>query len=157
VVIAGFEQEDAAKLRPGQEAEVSPVFRARGASSARATLTRLHKVVDPASQLVEALIQPEAPAEWMAAGTRVRVRIAVRGAPASVRLPREALLTRDGVLGVFVVADATAHWRPVRTGLEEDAFVEAIEGVQPGDLVATGGRSSLGDGMRVQVERGEAP
>lgn len=151
VVRAGFEQHDVVDLAPGMEVLLQPVFPAGASAPARATLAQVHPVVDPESQLVEALIQPAAAAPWMAAGAEVRVRVVVHSAPQLIRVPREALLTREGAVGVFTVADGRAHWSPIEVGLEGEAYVEARRGVQEGDQVATTGRSSLADGMLVHV------
>lgn len=151
VVRAGFEPEDAAVLAPGLAVRLSPVFASAAAGPARARLARLHRVVDPRTQLVEALIEPEAPPTWMVAGTRVKVTVVVRSAADAVRVPRSALLAQGGRRGVYVVRDGRAVWTPLRLGLESEDFVEVTEGLAAGDEVVTTGRTSLTDGMRVAV------
>jgi multidrug efflux pump subunit AcrA (membrane-fusion protein) len=75
----------------------------------------------------------------------------LRSVPDALRLPRAALVERDGGVGVFVVAEGHAHWRAVRTGIADEAFVEVLEGLSPGDVVVTTGRTSLADGMAVRT------
>ncbi len=152
LVVAGFEPEDAADLKAGQEVGIEPVFPAGNARPVRAVLSQLHRVVDPASQLVEAFLQPDETVGWMAVGTQVRARVTIASRASAIRVPREAIVERGGVRGVFVVADGRARFRPVRAGIEEGAFVEALEGVRVGERVAVTGRSALTDGMRVAAE-----
>ncbi len=149
VVRAGFEPEDAARLEAGKTVHIAPVFGANDQSSVDAVLARLHRVADSSTQLVEALIQPQSVPSWMMAGVRVRVAVVVRAAHDAVRIPREALITRGGQPGVFVVDQGTAHWRAVHIGIETDRWIEILDGVDEGATVVTTGRTSLEDGMAV--------
>lgn len=152
VVRVGFEIADAPRLAVGLPVLLDPVYAPPGAIPVRAVLSRLHRMVDPSTQLVEGLIQLSSPPVWMAAGMKVRVRVVVRAAPAAVLIPRDALLERDGQPGVFVVTQGHASWRPVVLGIAGGDALEATQGVAPGETVATTGRSSLSDGMAVRPE-----
>jgi multidrug efflux pump subunit AcrA (membrane-fusion protein) len=104
---------------------------------------------------VEGLIQlPDAPA-WMASGMKVHVRVVVGESADALRVPRAALVERDGITGVFVVAEGRAHWRPLTLGIAGEDAVEARSGVAAGEAVATTGRSSLADGMAVRTSVGK--
>jgi RND family efflux transporter MFP subunit len=147
----GFEVEDLPRLSEGLEVRIDAISGDPRSPSASARLARLHRVADPATQLVEALVAVEDPPRWMVAGERARLRAVLRSVPDALRVPREALVERDGGVGVFVVADGHAHWRAVRTGIADEAFVEVVEGLSPGDVVVTTGRTSLADGMAVRT------
>jgi len=148
-VRAGFEPEDAIQLGPGMPVWISPVFKAHGETLAQAVLARLHRVVDPQTQLVEALIRPTKIPAWMVAGTKVRIRVVIRSAQEAVRVPRQALVDHHGETGVFVVERGVAHWRPIHVGIESDHWVEVRTGLETGAIVVTTGRTSLSDGMAV--------
>ncbi len=154
VVRAGFEPEDAASLKQGLEVRLTPVFGDTVEGPAQARLARLHRVVDPQTQLVEALIEPESPPDWMVVGTRVRVTVVVRSAAGAVRVPHDALLARGGHRGAFVIRDGRARWTQLALGLEGEDFVEVRSGVAAGDVVVTTGRTSLTDGMKVAAADG---
>lgn len=149
VVRAGFEPEDALGLEAGMPVRIEPVFAAGGEHPARGVLARLHRVVDPATQLVEALVRPVELPGWMAAGTRVRLEVVVRSASHAVRVPRDALVSRDGEIGVFAVESGAARWHRVQVGIESDRWAEIRGGLDVGALVVTTGRTSLQDGMAV--------
>ena len=151
-VRVGFEVADAPRLAVGLPVLLDPVYAPAGAAPVRAALSRLHRMVDPSTQLVEGLIQLPSPPAWMAAGMKVRVRVVVRSAPAAVLIPRDALLEREGQPGVFVVAQGRASWRPVALGIAGGDVLEVTQGVAPGETVVTTGRSSLSDGMAVRPE-----
>lgn len=148
-VRAGFEPEDAFQLEPGMVVGISPVFKAHGETLAHAVLARLHRVVDPHTQLVEALIRPERIPAWMVAGTKVRIEVVLCSAPEAVRIPREALVNHQGETGVFVVESGVARWRPIHMGIESDRWAEVRSGLDAGATVVTTGRTSLSDGMAV--------
>ena len=71
-----------------------------------------------------------------AAGTRLLV-------------PRDALVRRGQMVGVFLVEGATARLRWVRAGLEEGDAVEVLSGLKVGDRVVVGAGDSLTDGQRI--------
>jgi len=148
-VRAGFEPEDAARLEPGMKVMIEPVFRGEGEPGVAASLSQLHRVVDPSTQLVETLIRPSTIPSWMVAGSDVRIHVVLRTARDAVRIPRAALLDRSGRAGVFVISGGHARWTPVELGVTADRWVEVRRGVHAGDVVATTGRSSLSDGMAV--------
>jgi membrane fusion protein (multidrug efflux system) len=50
---------------------------------------------------------------------------------------------------VFVVADGRAQERLVKAGLRESGLVEILNGVKPGETVATSGLAQLYDGAPV--------
>ncbi|GAB4371541.1 MAG: hypothetical protein Kow0062_07180 [Acidobacteriota bacterium] len=150
-VRAGFEPEDASRLQPGMRVEIVPVFAIDNISPAIAVLERMHRVVDPRTQLLEALIRPREVPDWMAAGVSVRLRTIVRSAADVVRIPREAVVELQGVQGVFDVSSGKAVWRPVSVGLRGRHWIEVAEGLRAGTLVATTGRTSLADGMAVTI------
>ncbi len=150
-VQAGFEPEDAARLRPGMRVEIVPVFATRDQAPATAVLARMHRVVDPKTQLLEALIRPRRIPAWMVAGVRVRVRTIVHTAPDAVRVPHEALLEKNGTSGVFEITSGHARWRPVTVGIRGEGWVEITGGLEAGALVVTTGRTSLTDGMAVRA------
>jgi multidrug efflux pump subunit AcrA (membrane-fusion protein) len=64
-------------------------------------------------------------------------------------VPAEALVYVVGISKVFVVADGRAQERAVKAGLREAGRVEILDGVKPGETVATSGLAQLYDGAPV--------
>ncbi len=146
----GFEVEDMPRLAEGLPVLLEPVFAGVGKSVYRAQLSRLHRVADPATQLVEGLIRLENPPEWAVAGARARAQVVLRSANDVVRVPREALVPRGSATGVFVIEGGRARFQPLELGVEGADYVEAREGVTAGQRLAIHGRTLLSDGVSVR-------
>ncbi len=73
---------------------------------------------------------------WPLAGTPLEVRVPLASA---VVLPQVALQQIEGTWGVFVKNAGRAELRPVRKGAELGAEVLVLEGVSPGETIATDG------------------
>jgi len=147
----GFEVEDIANLADAADVRLEPLFGDARTQPAHGHITHPRRGVNPATQLVELLVQVDDPPPWMIAGAKVRASAVTRSAQQAVLVSRDALLEREGHTGAFVVEDGRARWRPVEVGLTGDGVSEARSGLRAGDHVATSGRSSLEEGMRVRA------
>lgn len=66
-------------------------------------------------------------------------------------VPQDAIVVRMGRKLVFVVEDGLAKWHYVDVGLENEQYVEILEGVEPGDQVTVSGHITLAHDTRVRV------
>lgn len=71
-------------------------------------------------------------------------------------VPTDAVTYFVGISKVFVVTDGKVQERRVRTGVRDGGWVEILEGVKPGETVATGNLSHLFSGAPVTVVPGKA-
>ena len=55
---------------------------------------------------------------------------------------------------MFVIEQQVAHFRPVRTGMQDGDRVEIVEGIDEGQRVVTTGALAITDGDRVQLQAG---
>lgn len=77
---------------------------------------------------------------------RATMNIVVGEADTSVSIPKSAVLGESGNYFVFVQSDEDEHTferHAVVTGIQDDKFIEIIEGVFPGDKVVTVGNYQL--------------
>lgn len=101
------------------------------------------------TRLCEARVLGE---ENLLPGTFARVRLSLRTVPEAVLVPLASLLTTPrGERMLFVVEQGKARQRIVKTGIEEERYVEILEGVAPGMSVVVAGGEKLRDGMGVEV------
>lgn len=82
-------------------------------------------------------------------GYRVRVRFVEWDAPDALRLPTSALFEHDSGWAVFVVEGNRTALRPVEIGHRAGLWVEALAGVEEGEVVVTHPNDDLADGTRV--------
>ncbi|HXG21227.1 MAG TPA: efflux RND transporter periplasmic adaptor subunit [Methylomirabilota bacterium] len=76
--------------------------------------------------------------------------------PQAVFAPEEAVYSYVGITKAFVVRDSVAHERQVKIGVRKEGWVEIIDGLQAGDVVATSGLPQLYQGARVSVVNGKS-
>jgi membrane fusion protein, multidrug efflux system len=67
-------------------------------------------------------------------------------------VPDAAVSTFAGITKVFVLADGKAQETSVKLGRRQDGMVEILEGVRPGQQVATSSLAQLYDGAAVTVQ-----
>jgi len=90
------------------------------------------------------------PAPQPRPGMSVVVALRVREAQDAIAVPSSAVL-RDGARDtVWVVERGRAERRVVRLGAQGDAYVQVVEGVQPGDRVVVRGAERVREGQELQ-------
>jgi RND family efflux transporter MFP subunit len=74
-----------------------------------------------------------------------------------ILIPKSALVTREGVAGVFRVVEGRARFQPVETAGEVQGQVEVTRGLQGGEtLVSQPEKARIREGDRVKAEGGAA-
>jgi len=118
-------------------------------------VTVVSPAVDPNSTTVEIWVQARNPRERLLPGTAVHVSILAQTIVNATVVPAEAILpSQAGGTAVMVVgADSIVHEHKVKVGVREEAKVQILEGVVPGDRVVTVGGLSLKDGAKVRAEK----
>lgn len=88
-----------------------------------------------------------------------RVSVSGRMAKNAVVIPDAAIVTTPrGHKIVYVIQDGKAGMRKVTLGLEQEDYVQVIDGVQHGEMVVTAGNLNLKDGAAVRVgKRSQTP
>jgi RND family efflux transporter MFP subunit len=137
----------AAEIHAGQELHLT--VDAVGGRAFSGEVTRIAPVVDAATRTValearllngERLLRP---------GLGARGSVLLLRETAVPFVPADALVPGTGVSQVFVVSEGRAHARAVTTGRREAGWVEILDGLQPGETVATSSLARLAEGTRV--------
>lgn len=112
-------------------------------------VTRVSPAVDVASRT--ALLEARVPngEGLLKPGLFARAAIVLREDRGVAFVPEAAVSYFAGITRVFVVAEGAVAERTVRIGARRDGWLEVIEGVAPGETVATSGLGQLQDGGRV--------
>ena len=108
-------------------------------------------VVDSESGTCRILIQMDNPGQRIKPGMFARLEIGIEAFQQRLLIPRDALLVRDDRKLVFVHQDGLAQWRYVKTGLENDDFIEITEGIEAGEELIVSGHYNLAHDAKVVV------
>jgi multidrug efflux pump subunit AcrA (membrane-fusion protein) len=145
---AGTVPERAApEVRTGQEVRIQ--VEAFGDRSFPGRVTRIAPVVDVPTRTLALEARVPNGSGLLKPGFFARGVVLTRREPRVPFVPAEAITYVVGITKVFVVADGRAQERLVRAGLREGGRVEILEGVKPGEVVATSGLAQLYDGAPV--------
>lgn len=71
--------------------------------------------------------------------------------PSALTVPVDAIFLRAGVPHVAVVHEGVAHYRQVKTGLDDGRNVHILEGVEAGEHVGLHIADDVSDGARVRI------
>ncbi len=137
----------AAELRPGQAVRLA--VETAGARLFSAEVTRIAPVVDAPTRTLalearllngEGLLRP---------GLAARGTVVLREDTAVPFVPAAALVPAAGGTRVFVVSDGRVEERLVQTGRRDAGWVEIVDGLRVGEMVATSALTRLSDGAPV--------
>ncbi|WP_337777925.1 efflux RND transporter periplasmic adaptor subunit [Mitsuokella jalaludinii] len=143
---------DAAILKAGLPVEVT--IDALGEDYA-GEIVYVSPAMDEASKTYQVRIEltDEAARETIKAGLFAHTAVDILQRRATLCVPKEALLSRTGRQVLFVVReDGTVEERAVKVGLMNDAEVEILDGLEPGDTVVVTNQDKLQDGKKVETE-----
>jgi multidrug efflux pump subunit AcrA (membrane-fusion protein) len=88
-------------------------------------------------------------------GQQVDADIRTAWNPNTLKIPFEALISRDGQTMVAVLENGHVHMKTVETGIEDFAMAEIKQGLNAGEMVILSKGLVLQDGDRVHPRRGD--
>jgi len=115
------------------------------------TITRFSHALDEATKTMLAEIELPNPDGTLRPGMYANVRITVERKPEALVLPTDAVLFERGRASVFAVADNKARRLTVKTGFNDNGWVEILDGVKVGDSVIVIGKQVIVEGQPVKV------
>jgi multidrug efflux pump subunit AcrA (membrane-fusion protein) len=99
--------------------------------------------VNPESRTVEVWLRVRNPEERLKINMTVNVYFLANREEETITVPRIAVLGTGGERFVFVEEGTNYIRTPVVTGIENDKWIEIVEGLAPGDIVVTRGNYQL--------------
>lgn len=138
------------RLKNGQTVEVAvDAYREK---TFKGRLTRISPAVDVRTRTLEVEASVPNPAGLLKPGFFAKGLILTSVEKEVPFVPSEAVYVFVGITKVFVIEDGVAREKLVNTGVREGSTVEVIDGISPGQTVATTNLSALYDGVLVSVE-----
>lgn len=99
--------------------------------------------VHPQSRTVEVWLRVKNPGELLKINMTVNIFFLADKADEAIAVPKQAVLGSGGEKFVFVVEGDNHTRTAVVTGIENDKWIEIVEGIAPGDVVVTQGNYQL--------------
>ena len=135
------------EIQAGQEARLS--VEAFGTRAFPAQVTRVAPVVDIPTRTLALEARVPNGQGLLKPGFFARGAVLTRRDVRVPFVPAEALAYAVGISKVFAIANGRAQERPVKAGVRQAGWVEILDGVKPGETVATSGLAQLYDGAPV--------
>ena len=108
--------------------------------------------VNAATQTVPLRLRLDNPTGEYRPGMMVRLTFPGEHHPATLTVPRTAVLEEEGIYSVFILQkEGTVKKQKIIPGIRQQERVEVLSGVREGDRVAVTKTYSLTDGMEVKV------
>ncbi len=151
-----IDQGRSAGLAPGLGAAIT--LRSRPGEHFAGKVARVEQMSDAVTEERVAMVAFDAPPAGLTLNEMAEVTLQLPARPAVLAVPPAALVRQMGQVGVFVVAEGRARFRPLRVGLRTEQGVEVSDGLEAGDTVIVRTPKPLSDGDRVRADRaGGAP
>jgi RND family efflux transporter MFP subunit len=142
-------------VRTGQQVRLQ--VDAYGARAFTGQVTRIAPAVEVPTRTLALEARVPNPQGVLRPGFFARGVVLTRRDAQAAFVPAEAVTYFVGITKVFVIADGKARERQVKAGVREAGRVEILDGVKPGEVVATSGLAQLYDGAPVIVGAAPAP
>jgi RND family efflux transporter MFP subunit len=118
----------------------------------RGEVVRISPLLDPQTRTGEVEIQIANPDNVLKAQMFARAMLDLPSVRTALLVPRQGIVYRGDRAGVYLVADDTARFQPVETGLTQGDDVEVISGLVDGQIIVTEGSNLLRDGDPIQID-----
>ncbi len=87
------------------------------------------------------------------AGMYGRISFSDVATKAAISIPRSALVGSSSRPQVFVIENGIAKLRDIQTGASNETIIQVASGLQPGEIVATGGLINITEGSKVNIAK----
>jgi membrane fusion protein (multidrug efflux system) len=141
-------EREAKRIRSGQDVWISPDTDPERRVPGQ--VLRVSPVVDTRTGTVKVTCQVEGEVRELRPGSFVRVRLQTDLRAGVLAVPKRALVPEGGETFVFAVQADSVVKLPVVPGLTDDARVEVVAGLEPGQQVVTVGQGALKSGAKIR-------
>jgi len=142
-------ESEAGKIKMGSKARLRFIAYPRKIFLAK--VKAISPFIDPQEKTCRVILEVDNPGEEIKPGMHAEIEITVETHKSRLLLPQDAILFREGRNVVFVIEGNLAKWRYVKTGIENQEYVEILEGIKEGELVAVEGHLTLAHDARVRI------
>jgi len=117
-------------------------------------IARISSVLDPSTRTLQAEIEVSNSERLLKPSMFARIEVVLSEKPRALVVPKYAIVLEGGSKAIFIVQENQAVRRPVVTGIEQEQYVEILEGVSEGEQVIVKGQELVKDRSPVRVVGG---
>lgn len=149
VVPLGVEPEEARRIKPGAQVELTSPF--QPGVHVQASVGSVHAMVNPTTRLLDVIVAvPDSATSELVLGSAIQGRI-VLDSVKTFAVPRQAVLSDAKGSYLFVVEEGHAHRIDVTTGISDDGLLQvSAPALREGQAIVTLGNYELEDGTAVR-------
>ena len=119
----------------------------------RATVDQLSPAIDAQTRTYKGVILVNNQSLKLKPGMFVKTDIVTDEVRRSIVIPKDVIKKWGSQIFVFVADGTTAIQRSIRTGIENDEFIEVIKGLEVGDKLITEGYETLKNNSKIQIQK----
>ncbi|HEX9725978.1 MAG TPA: efflux RND transporter periplasmic adaptor subunit [Vicinamibacteria bacterium] len=149
VTVVNIPERQVFRVQVNDEAKVS--VDALGGEETTGRVVRISPLLDAQTRTAAVEIEIPNPEGHLKGEMFARVDLNLTLQREAIFIPRQALVYRSAEPGVFVVDSDVARFQPVRIGAADGDRIEAMEGLEPGQIIVTRGANLLQNGDRIQI------
>ena len=144
-------ESEISKMKVGREVDLK--FSAYPEKVFKGIVKAISPVINPEDRTCKVTIDVANPEEEIKPGMHTDVEIAAEIHKDRLLIPQEAVLVRMGRKMAFVIEGELAKWRYIDVGLENEYYVEVLDGVKDGETVIVDGHFTLAHDAKVRIEQ----
>jgi multidrug efflux pump subunit AcrA (membrane-fusion protein) len=143
-----------AQLRSVKSGAPTDVWVGSESDTVSGSVSRLSPLADPSSGDLDAFVSAPNKSGALRPGVSCRTRVWLPELADALVVPVAAVADRAGQAVVTLIRNDEAYETPVRLGVSTRDYVQVLDGLSDGDIIAVEGGYGLPDGCPVQVTQG---
>jgi RND family efflux transporter MFP subunit len=137
------------RIRPGLKVRLeSPAAPGRRIETA---IDEIKPTMNAGNRALDAIVRFDSDDGAFRGGGSVNARVVIEVKQGALMIPEQSVVLRPAGKVVYLIADGRATQRIIETGMKQDGLQEVVNGLAPGEVIATDGAGFLSDGAAVTL------